>query len=255
MKSKIIGKKKLWLSLLILIIVVTGCNGSNYENPAVDTPGSENANQAEGAKLTYALPAPETKGEMSVQEALANRRSERNFKDQELSLEELSQILWAAYGVTSPRPDDPAVRGGLRTAPSAGARYPLEVYAIVGKVVGIDPGVYKYDSAGHQIMMVVEGDMRKELSDAALSQNMVSQAPLTVFYSAITERTTERYGERGHGYVYIELGHSAQNVYLQAEALGLGTCAVGAFSEDALCRVLKVPDNETPLYLMPVGYC
>jgi SagB-type dehydrogenase family enzyme len=183
---------------------------------------------------------------MSVESALTNRRSQRSFQDKELPAEHLSQILWAAYGITSPR--------GLRTAPSAGALYPLEIYAIIGDVQGIEPGVYRYVADGHKIVRVVDGDVRGELAGAALNQRMVADAPMSVFFSAVFERTTGRYGERGEKYVYIEVGHSAQNVYLQAEALGLGTCAVGAFTDSRVREILNLPADEEPLYLMPVGY-
>ena len=215
---------------------------------------SEIVNISDGAPLVYALPAPNTDGEVSVESALANRRSHRSFQDKALSQEQLSQILWSAYGVTLPRPASPAQRGGLRTAPSAGALYPLEIYAIIGNVDGIEPGVYKYDSGEHSIKQVIAGDVRAELSAAALNQSMVREAPMSIFYSAIFNRTTDRYGERGVLYVYIEVGHSAQNVYLQVEAMGLGTCAIGAFTDDTVRELLNLPAEEEPLYLMPVGY-
>jgi len=159
---------------------------------------------------------------------------------------QLSQILWAAYGITSPR--------GLRTAPSAGALYPLEVYAVIGNVEGVAPGVYRYTPDGHTITRVVDGDVRVALSEAALGQRMVRDAPMSVFYSAVFERSTVRYGERGINYTFIEVGHSAQNVYLQAEALGLGTVAIGAFIDDDVRLLLNLPSDEVPVYLMPVGH-
>jgi len=207
----------------------------------------------ETQQLTYILPAPELDGEVSVEKALANRRSHRQFQDKSISMEHLSQILWAAYGITSPRPE-PNLRGGLRTAPSAGATYPLEIYVVAGNVEGLEPGVYRYVSEEHKLVKTVSGDVRNELTEAALGQRMISAAPVTVFYSAIFERTTERYGERGIHYIYIELGHSAQNVYLQAEALQLGTCAIGAFTDERIREILDLPENEVPLYLMPLGH-
>jgi SagB-type dehydrogenase family enzyme len=197
---------------------------------------------------------PDTDGDISVEGALANRRSHRRFRDRALSERQLSQILWAAYGITEPRPGEAALRGGLRTAPSAGALYPLEIYVIVGNVEGIEPGVYRYIAQEHKITRTLDGDVRGELREAAMGQRMVSEAPAVVFFSAVFERTTQRYGERGRNYVYIELGHSAQNVYLQAEALGLGTCAIGAFDDSRVRKVLDLPAGEEPLYLMPVGY-
>ena len=204
--------------------------------------------------LSYILPPPVLDGDVSVEAALFNRRSQRNFIDQAITAEQLSQILWAAYGVTQPRPDLPNLRGGLRTTPSAGALYPLEIYAIVGNVIGIEPGVYRYISEEHKIVRVIDRDVRAELTEAALRQRMVSDAPASIFYSAVFDRMTGRYGERGILYTYIEVGHSAQNVYLQAEALGLGTVAIGAFIDDRVREVLNLPDDETPLYLMPFGY-
>jgi SagB-type dehydrogenase family enzyme len=194
----------------------------------------------------YTLPAPKKDGDFSVESALENRRSRRNFTAQAITQEQLSQILWAAYGITSD--------SGLRTAPSAGVLYPLEIYAVIGNVDRIVPGVYRYVAENHEIIRVVEGDVRSELAAASLGQNMVAQAPMSVFYSAVFERTAGRYGERGENYVYIEVGHSAQNVYLQAEALGLGTCAIGAFTDDSVREILRLPAEETPMYLMPVGY-
>ena len=201
----------------------------------------------------FMLPSPSLDGSKSVEEALASRRSRRNFMDRAISIEQLSQILWAAYGITMPDART-GLRGGFRTTPSAGATFPLEVYVVVGNVEGLTPGVYRYVSEEHKLVKVLEGDVRDELATAALGQRWVRQAPATVFYSAVFQRTTGIYGERGIAYVYIELGHSAQNVYLQVEALGLGTVAVGAFIDDAVRQILHLPDNEEPLYLMPIGY-
>jgi len=243
----------IWITLLAFIIALAACISA-----VPGTPGSSANENIQGgneeAQLSYVLPVPKTDSDISVEHALANRRSHRSFQDRALSKEQLSQILWAAYGVTLPVPDSPSARGGLRTAPSAGALYPLEIYAVIGNVEGVEPGVYRYISEEHKIVMTVDGDVRGGLREAALGQRMVSDAPATVFFSAVFERTTARYGERGSKYVYIEVGHSAQNVYLQAEALGLGTCAIGAFTDSSVRQVLSLPANEEPLYLMPIGY-
>jgi len=197
---------------------------------------------------TYVLPSPDTSGSVSVEEALQNRRSRRNFQAKALSKEQLSQILWSAYGITEPG-------RGLRTTPSAGATYPLEIYVIIGNVTDIEAGVYKYNPLNHEITRIKNGDIRSELSAAALRQTMVADAPITVVYAAVFSRIEERYGERGRErYVFMEIGHSAQNVYLQAEALGLGTCAIGAFSDDTVKQLLNLPADEVPLYLLPVGH-
>ena len=205
--------------------------------------------------MTYILPSPKTAGNVSVEEALANRRSHRHFQNRELSADQLSQILWSAYGITYSIPDRPLLRGGLRTAPSAGALYPLEIYAVVGNVNGIEAGVYKYVSQEHVIIRTIDKDIREELAAAALGQLMVRDAPATIVYCAVFSRNTQKYGERGRArYVLIDLGHAAQNMYLQAGALHLGTCAIGAFKDSKVRELLQLPVEEEPLYLMPVGF-
>ena len=257
--------------VLVIVLSVIACavdvggNGSavSYESTASvggsnGAVGSETGSDvvlssSDGSALIYVLPSPVVDGDVSVEAALTGRRSHRSYQDMVLTLEQVSQILWSAYGVTLPS-GSAAQRGGLRTAPSAGALYPLEIYAIIGNVEGVDPGVYRYNSGEHTLEQVIAGDVRDAVREAALNQGMVSQAPMSVFFSAVFSRTTERYGERGVSYIYIEVGHSAQNVYLQAEAMGLGTCAIGAFTDDTIRRVLGLADDEEPLYLMPVGY-
>jgi len=191
----------------------------------------------------YSLPSPQTDGGISVEKALQDRRSRREYQDKAISADQLSQILWAAYGFTSP---------GRRTTPSAGALYFLEIYVAVGNVEGIAPGVYKYVSEEHIITRIVEGDVRNELGEAA--QQSVVEAPATVFYCADFEKAIESYGEDDLKYVYMEAGHSSQNVYLQAESLGLGTCAIAGFVGGYLREVFRLPENEEPLYLIPIGF-
>ena len=201
------------------------------------------------------LPTPQLEGLISVEKALYNRRSHRNFQDREISLENLSQILWAAYGVTLPNTDYDFLRGGFRTAPSAGGLYPLDIYVAVGKVSGIASGLYKYISEEHKMIRIIDKDIRLELCSAALGQPMVKEAPVSLIYTAVFSRTTEKYGQRGRErYVCMDLGHSAQNVYLQVEALGLGTCASAAFSDSFLSMILKLSKEEEPLYIMPIGH-
>ena len=195
---------------------------------------------------TYILPTPTTTGTITVEEAIASRRSRRRFYDRQLTAQQLSQILWAAYGITSPY--------GLRTAPSAGAIYPLEIYVAIGNVDGLAPGIYRYIVYDHTLERVVSGDVRSALADAAVGQRSVNDAPITILYSANFDSMLPRYGERGVMYTHIEVGHSAQNVYLQAEALGLGTVAVGAFIDELVSELFLLPYGVTPLYLMPVGY-
>jgi SagB-type dehydrogenase family enzyme len=243
--------KKNSLLCLLILITFSACNSNAPKNERE----SSVLTKIEDAQLTYILPPPNTDGKLSVEKALANRRSHRRFQDREISAEELSQILWAAYGVTDPKPNRPHLRGGLRTAPSAGALYPFEIYVAIGKVKGIASGVYKYLSEEHKIIRTIDKDIREELCIAALGQNMVREAPVTVIYSAIFSRMTDKYGNRGRErYVCMDLGHSAQNIYLQAETLYLGTCAIGAFIDANVSEVLQLPAEEEPLYLMPVGH-
>jgi len=194
------------------------------------------------------LPYPKLKGNMSVEEAIAFRRSIREYKDEPLTISQLSQLLWAAQGITE-------TRWGFRAAPSAGATYPLEIYVVVGEngVKGLKPGVYKYLPHEHVIILVKEGDIREELYKAALNQEWVLKAPITIVITAVYERTTSRYGERGIRYVHMEVGHVGQNIYLQATALGLGTVVVGAFYDEEVRRIINASENEHPLYLVPVG--
>ncbi|MCS7119688.1 MAG: SagB/ThcOx family dehydrogenase [Nitrososphaerota archaeon] len=192
-----------------------------------------------------ALPSPRYVSNVSVEEALLRRRSIRDYKAEPLTLHEVSQLLWAAQGITDER--------GLRTAPSAGALYPLEVYLVVGNVEGLDKGVYKYKPEGHRIIKVLDGDKREELSAAALGQAPVKNGAIDIVIAAVYERTTVKYGDRGIRYVHMEAGHAAQNIYLQSTALSLGTVTVGAFYDDQVKSVLRLPENEQPLYILPVG--
>lgn len=200
------------------------------------------------------LPDPEFSSQVSVEEALLNRRSVREYSAEQLTMQEISQVLWAAYGITDKQSYPSFLLGGLRTAPSAGALYPLEIYLIAGNIMGLKPGVYKYESNGHLLIPFQDGDIRADLAEAALDQAFLKEAPAIIFYSAVFKRTTQKYGDRGHErYVCMDVGHSAQNVYLQAYTLGIGTCAVGAFSDKMVSNVLMIPDDEEPLYLMPFG--
>ena len=192
-----------------------------------------------------ALPKPSLAGEVSVERALALRRSVRAFAPGALPLSVVSQLLWAAQGVTDP--------AGLRTAPSAGALYPLEIHLVAGAVSGVAAGVYRYEPRRHQLLRESEGDVRAGLAEAALSQDWVAEAPAIVVLAAVYERSARKYGERAPRYVHMEAGHAAQNLYLQATALGLGTTMVGAFRDADVARVLGLPANERPLGLLPIG--
>ncbi|PKP56378.1 nitroreductase [Candidatus Atribacteria bacterium HGW-Atribacteria-1] len=186
---------------------------------------------------------------MSVEEALARRRSRRVFKDYSLTMEQVSQLLWAAQGITEERI-------GFRTAPSAGATYPLDIYLVVGKdkVEDLKAGVYHYSPHHHSLIIILEGDKRRELAQACLRQRFIEDAPISLIITAEFLRITNRYGKKGIYYAYMEAGHVGQNVYLQAESLGLGTVVIGAFYEEDVSQALNLPEQYIPLYVMPVGY-
>jgi SagB-type dehydrogenase family enzyme len=201
------------------------------------------------------LPEPRLLSDVSVEEALQSRRSVRTYMNLPLSLAEVSQLLWAAYGLNKPIEDAPDfLRGGLRTAPSAGALYPLDVYLVARNVTGLASGIYLYKSETHQLITLVGVDRWQDVSDAGFNQPHFETAAAAIVYSAIFERNTQKYGERGRErYVCMDLGHSAENVYLQAYALKIGTCAIGAFSDLALKQVIRMTRAEEPLYIMPLG--
>lgn len=190
------------------------------------------------------LPEPSRDGRMSFEAAVQGRRSRRAFKDKAISEGQLGQLLWSVQGETDSR--------GLKAVPSAGATFPLEVYAVVGSVEGLEPGIYRYNGGAHSLELAGQGDIRRELAAAALGQQFVARAPATIVIAAVYERTAGRYDRRAERYVHMEVGHAGQNVYLQCETLGLATCAIGAFDDDAVKEVLGIP--EEPLYLLPVGH-
>jgi SagB-type dehydrogenase family enzyme len=182
---------------------------------------------------------------MSVEKALRKRRSVREFLKAPLTLAEISQLLWAAQGITYPE--------GLRTAPSAGALYPLEIYLVVGNVTDVTPGVYKYFSKSNEMRKVVAGDIRQKLSDASLGQESIRNAACNIIFTANYERTRWKYGERGIRYTHIEVGHASENVFLQAVALDIKSVVIGAFSDGKVKDLLRLPDEEDPIYIMPLG--
>ena len=172
----------------------------------------------------------------------------RQFSDAPLTTGQLGQLLWSAQGVTGQQ-------GRWRAAPSAGATYPMEVFVAVGsKTVGdLDAGVYRYLPSEHALERVGEADVRRQTAEAAWGQDFLAAAPLDILLAADYRRTAGRYGDRARRYVHMEAGHVSQNIYLQAEALGLGTVAVGAFDDRSVAQVFELPENIAPLYLMPVG--
>ncbi|MEE9165878.1 MAG: SagB/ThcOx family dehydrogenase [Candidatus Neomarinimicrobiota bacterium] len=194
---------------------------------------------------TLGLPPPSTSSQQSLESTLTRRKSVRNFKDDPLSLAEVSQLLWAAQGMTHDQEH--------RTSPSAGALYPLEIYFVAGDVHDLAAGVYRYRPDHHELETVIEGDRRSSLRNAALNQDFLQECPAVMVISAVYERTTWKYGKRGERYIYMEVGHVAQNVSLQAVSLNLGTVVVGAFDDERVREIVNMPDDEKPLCLMPLG--
>lgn len=191
------------------------------------------------------LPAPRHDSNFSVERALHQRRSVRSYSNNPLSLDEISQILWAAQGITS--------QGIYRTTPSAGALYPLETYIVAGNVTDLAAGIYHYKPREQKLVRDIDGDKRADLCRAALSQGSVRNAPAVLLICAIYERMTGKYGERGIKYVHMEVGHAAQNVSLQAVSLGLSTVVIGAFSDHEVKEIANFKPNEHPLYIIPMG--
>ncbi len=191
------------------------------------------------------LPAPNLKGTMSVEEALSKRRSVRKYSKEKMKFADLAQVLWAAQGVTK---DD-----FFRTTPSAGTMYGLEVYVVVGNVENIIPGIYEYLPVKRTLRKIRSGDLRYDLADAALGQLFIEKAPATIILLGNYDRVSQKYMDRGQLYVNIEAGHAGQNIYLQATALGLGTCAVGIFEPNEVRKLINARADESPIIMYPVG--
>lgn len=204
-----------------------------------------------GAKAAerLSLPPPSFKGTVSVEEAIKARRTVRRFASRALTLAQLSQLLWAADGITDPR-------RGYRAAPSAGALYPLDLYVAVGErqVEDLAAGVYHYLPEQHALELQQKGEARMAVARASLYQSWMAEAPIMVIITGEYARCTRKYGERGVIYTYIEAGHVGQNLFLQAEALGLGAGIVGAFENRAVIQALGLPAAHDPILIMPVGY-
>lgn len=195
---------------------------------------------------TIHLPEPVLESRVSVEKALASRRSVRGFSRVSMSVTEVSQLLWAGQGIT-----DRNER--LRTAPSAGALYPLETYLFAGNIDGLEVGIYRYIPDSHSLRLILSGDFRKELCLAALSQSWVERAPANILITVVWPRIMRRYGTRGRLYATLEAGHAAQNIMLQCISLGLGSVPIGAFYDDEIKRLANLGKDEDPLYLLTVG--
>lgn len=195
------------------------------------------------------LPQPTFKGGMSLAEALHARRTVRSFAPTALSVSQLSQLLWATYGITDPRTE-------MRTAPSAGALYPLDCYLAVGDdgVEELEGGVYQYLPSPHALEVLTLGDKRRAVARVSLGQMWMAEAPFMVIITAEYKRITGKYRERGIRYAHMEVGHAGENLFLQGVALGLGAGIVGAFDDDAVADAMGLPPSHEPLLICPIGY-
>jgi SagB-type dehydrogenase family enzyme len=195
------------------------------------------------------LPRPTFDGTVSVERVIKERRTIRAFRPDSMDMAQLSQLLWAAQGITDER-------RGFRSAPSGGALYPLDVYIVVGErgVGGLRAGIYRYQPTSHSLETIDTGDRRREVARAALTQMWIATAPVVFVITAEYERITRKYGERGIRYAHIEVGHVGQNIFLQAGALGLGAGIVGAFRDASVAEAINAPKGHEPIIIIPVGY-
>ena len=223
-------------SLPFCSIITIGCKASN-RGATVFKEGRMN------------LSEPKTDGNVSVEKAIKTRRTVRSFASRQLTFDQFSQLLWSSQGITEDG-------GYKRAAPSAGALYPMDVYAVVGHdaVNNIVPGIYHYDPKTHSLSLIAEGDHRDELARASLSQIWMAKAPVNLVICAEYHRVTVKYGARGERYAMMESGHIAQNIFLQARSLGLDAGIVGAFIDAEVKKALRIEAAHEPLLIMPVGY-
>jgi len=212
------------------------------------TRSAARAEQASTSQVAQRIPLPAARQDstVSVEQALSKRRSCRQFTAEALALEDVSQLLWAAQGVTD-------AKRGYRTAPSAGALFPLEAYLVVGAVAGLEPGLYHYAPGEHSLALVRAGDLRDQLYSATYEQSCLRDAAVVICLAAVYERTSGKYGAKAPRFVHMEIGHAGQNVCLQAVALGLGAVTVGGFDDAKVQDVLALPALEMPLYFVAAG--
>jgi SagB-type dehydrogenase family enzyme len=251
-----IDRKNLSMLLLVFILIVSAAGiftfsscqtiehirsyiGYNLEREADSGDINSGLSSLEGGEII--LPEPDLDSDFSLVEALGKRRSVRNFSGRELGLDQISQILWAAQGITQKAT-------GYRTTPSAGALYPLEIFLVKSD------GTYHYQPGEHKLEKLLSGDLREELAEGSLFQGFIAIAPASIVITAVYERTTIKYGDRGIRYVNMEAGHCCQNILLQSVALGLGAVSVGAFDDDYIQNLFNLPSDYRVLYVIPIGY-
>ncbi|NVM57576.1 MAG: SagB/ThcOx family dehydrogenase [Desulfobacterales bacterium] len=225
--------------------------GLGFSQLALFRPGDAMAKELTPLKedKTMKLPSPILDGDTSVEKAIKQRRTVRSFMAKPLTAKEFSQILWAAQGITEDR-------GYKRAAPSGGALYPADIYAVAGEnsVEDLPAGVCHYHPANHSIEKIADGDKREEVAVASLRQMWMASAPVLFVVTLQYSRITMKYGDRGMNYAMIEVGHIGQNIFLQCQALGLAAGIVGAFYDKDVARAINARKNHEPLIIMPVGW-
>lgn len=240
--------RKNLIALILVIIILAAVGVSVY---FLYFSGSQSGTTSRAVISVVNLPAPEVTGQVSVETAIKNRRSVRTYTNQSLSLNDVSQLLWAAQGVTD-------TEKNYRAAPSGGRAYPLEVYLLAGKggVTGLGEGLYHYNPSAHQLEKLSSSDIRSNLSEVADGQPWVSQAPVDIIITGVYQRTIDKYGNNNVSvrFVQQESGHAGENIYLEATARGLVTVALGSFDDAKVKTLLKLPSNENTLYIFPAGF-
>ncbi len=217
---------KLKYITLLYLIIVTFCYGNKNK--------------------TIKLPEIVFSNDSSIENIILNRRSIRTYSPKTVKIDDVSKLLWAGQGITS--------SDGLRAAPSAGALYPIELYLVSYNIEKLEKGVYKYIPQTHSLKLVKIENIKEPLSAAALSQECVKNSMGIIVITAVFERTTRKYGERGRNYVYFEAGCVAENIHLMAENLKIGTVVVGAFYEEKVKAIIGMEKDEIPIALLPFGY-
>ncbi len=243
-KSEIVITLIILLSLLLVVYI--GYSVFTDQNVVENT-----SNESREILSVLELPQPEISSNISVDQAIQNRRSVRRFSATPLNIKHVSQLLWAAQGITDPERN-------FRTTPSAGHVSPLEVYLVVGDncVQELEPGIYHYNPFNHSLEYIMRGDKRHDLSQAAHQQKWVNNAPISLVVTGNYEKMLDKYPDESLStrFVDMEAGHAGQNIYLEVESLGLGTVAIGSFYDEQMKSLFKLPANETPLYIYPIGY-
>ncbi|MBN1191276.1 MAG: SagB/ThcOx family dehydrogenase [Dehalococcoidales bacterium] len=235
-------KKKIGILTLAGILAICGCSSFSCNSGN----GASSQDGLSPSSSLISLPAPVTTGNVSLEECIEKRRSERQYSPSPLPLTAVSQLLWAAQGITGD--------GKGRSAPSAGALYPLEIYLAAGRVSGLSAGVYRYKPHEHALAPVRDKNIMNDLCSAALDQDAVKNGAINLIITAVYERSKIKYGERGVRYAILEAGHVAQNFCLQAVSLGLATVTIGAFDDKRVKGIAGMGSDENPLYILSAGY-